>query len=36
MDDPSPRPGSRNRENDPRIMPEDTLEKLKVMAPPSA
>ncbi|XP_028399921.1 vacuolar protein sorting-associated protein 18 homolog [Dendronephthya gigantea] len=27
--DPSPRPGSRNRENDPRIAPEDSIEKLR-------
>ena len=31
MDEPSPRPGSRNRENDPKVMPEDSSEKLKVI-----
>lgn len=29
MDDPNPRPGSRNRENEPRAVTEDSVEKLK-------
>ena len=30
VDNPSPRPGGRNRENDPRVPPEESIEKLKV------